>query len=160
MGADIFAANYQQEPINIRGRLYTEFRTYTELPRIKQIRSYADTADTGADYLCIWVYGVSYENEAYILDVLYTDKAMEYTEPATADLYYRNGVNVAKIESNNGGRGFARNVERILRESYKTNKTVIQQNQEWLKLIVDTDMDYEYIYNAFHKNDFRTSRYL
>ena len=51
---------------------------------------------------------------------------MEYTEPATADLYYRNGVNVAKIESNNGGRGFARNVERILREKYKTNKTVIQ----------------------------------
>lgn len=126
MGADIFAANYQQEPINIRGRLYTEFKTYTELPRLKQIRSYTDTADTGADFLCSWVYGVSYENEAYILDVLYTDKAMEVTEPATADLYYRNGVNVAKIESNNGGRGFARNVERILREKYKTNKTVIQ----------------------------------
>ena len=36
----------------------------------------------------------------------------------------------------------------------------IQRNQEWLKLIVDTDMDYEYIYNAFHKNDFRTSRYM
>ena len=31
----------------------------------------------------------------------------------------------AKIESNNGGRGFARSVERILKEQYKSNKTKI-----------------------------------
>ena len=33
MGIDIFSANYQQEPIDIKGRLYTRFKTYTKLPQ-------------------------------------------------------------------------------------------------------------------------------
>jgi predicted phage terminase large subunit-like protein len=85
-----------------------------------------DTADTGADYLSGYVYGVTYQNEAYILDTIYTQKPMEYTEPATAKMLFDNKVNVARIESNNGGRGFARNVERILKQEFKTNKTVVQ----------------------------------
>ena len=126
MGVDIFQANYQQEPIDIKGRLYS-FKTYTEpLPEFKTIKSYTDTADTGADFLCSLVYGVTNENEAYILDAIYTDKAMEYTEPATAEMFYRNNVNTAIIESNNGGRGFARSVERILKQDYKTNKTTVK----------------------------------
>ena len=41
---------------------------------------------------------------------------MEYTEVAVAEMLNRNDTRVANIESNNGGRGFARNVERNLRE--------------------------------------------
>lgn len=53
MGLDIWSANYQQEPIDIKGRLYSSFKTYDgALPAFKQIRAYTDTADTGADYLC------------------------------------------------------------------------------------------------------------
>ena len=37
---------------------------------------------------------------------------MEETEPATAQMLLRNGTRAALIESNNGGRGFARNVQR------------------------------------------------
>ena len=37
---------------------------------------------------------------------------MEITEPATAEMLTRHNVGCAIIESNNGGRGFARNVER------------------------------------------------
>ena len=126
MAKDIFLANYQQEPVDIRGRLYTSFKTYDgKLPRFKQIRSYTDTADTGADYLCSLVYGVTFQNEAYILDAYFTQDAMEITEPKTADLMHRNKVNVARIESNNGGRGFARNVDRLLK-GMENNKTVIQ----------------------------------
>ena len=127
MPKDIFLANYQQEPIDIRGRLYTSFKTYDgELPRFKQIRSYTDTADTGADYLCSFVYGVTFSNEAYILDAYYTQDAMEVTEPDVADMLHRNKVNVARIESNNGGRGFARNVESNLKHGYKDNKCVVK----------------------------------
>lgn len=127
MPKDIFLANYQQQPIDIKGRLYTSLKTYDgNHPRFKQIRSYTDTADTGADYLCSWVYGVTFQNEAYILDAYYTQQAMEVTEPATADLFYRNRVNVARIESNNGGRGFARNVKQILKDKYTDNRTVVQ----------------------------------
>ena len=126
MPKDIFLANYQQMPVDIKGRLYTSLKTYDgDLPRFKQIRSYTDTADTGSDYLCSFVYGVTFQNEAYILDAYFTQDAMEITEPKTAELLHRNKVNVARIESNNGGRGFARNVDRILK-GMENNKTVIQ----------------------------------
>lgn len=127
MGADIASANYQQEPIDLKGRLYTSFKTYSgELPQFKEIRNYTDTADTGEDYLCSIDYGVTFANEAYALDVLYTKEPMEITEPATARMLLKDGVNVADIESNNGGRSFARSVERILREELGSNHTVVR----------------------------------
>lgn len=118
MNKDIVAANYQQDPIDIKGRLYTTIKTYTDIPRddkgtplFRYILNYTDTADEGSDFLCSICYGV-YNEEYYILDVLYTKDAMEKTEPATAEMLTRHNVGCAIIESNNGGRGFARNVER------------------------------------------------
>lgn len=131
MGEDIASANYQQEPIDIKGRLYSYFSTYEDVPRddkgyplFSAVKAYVDSADTGDDFLCGIVYGV-YKDYAYVLDVLYTDAPMEITEEQTADLINRNSVNIADIESNNGGRGFARNVKRILKEKYPGNRTKI-----------------------------------
>lgn len=127
MGIDIASANYQQEPIDIKGRLYSSFKTYDALPAdssgnslFTAIKNYTDTADTGSDYLCSINYGI-YNKEAYILNILYTKDGMEITEPAVAKMLYEDHVNIADIESNNGGRGFARNVERELRESFNSN---------------------------------------
>lgn len=132
MGPEIASANYQQEPIDIKGRLYSSFKTYKDVPKddkgnplFTAIRSYADTADEGADNLCNIVYG-EYKKEAYVLDILYTKEPMEITEPLTAKQLHDYGVNIATIESNNGGRGFARAVERILREKFGSNKTRIK----------------------------------
>ena len=61
--------------------------------------------------MCSICYGI-YNDEYYILDVYYTKDAMEVTEPETAKMLTRHNVGCAIIESNNGGRGFARNVER------------------------------------------------
>lgn len=127
MGIDIASANYQQEPIDVKGRLYSKFKTYDgELPQFKEIKNYTDTADTGADYLCSINYGVTFSNEAYILNVLYTKDGMEVTEPATAKLLHEDKVNNADIESNNGGRGFSRQVERLLLQNHKSNKTILK----------------------------------
>ncbi len=124
MNIDIVKANYQQEPIDIKGRLYSSFKTYDgALPEFKEIRNYTDTADTGEDYLCSINYGITFANEAYVLDVLYTKDPMEITEPATAKLIYDGKVNIADIESNNGGRGFSRAVERIMHTTYNSNRT-------------------------------------
>lgn len=132
MGADIASANYQQEPIDLKGRLYTNFKTYTKLPAddngkplFTSVLSYTDTADEGSDYLCSIIYGV-YAKEAYILDVIYTQEPMELTEEMVAKALHEYGANKARIESNNGGRGFARAVERILKEKYGSNKTHIK----------------------------------
>ena len=126
MGFDVWSANYQQEPIDIKGRLYTSFKTYTETPTFQQIRCYCDTADEGADYLCAIVYGVTLQNEAYILDVLYTQSPMEITERKTARMLVDNDVNRVRIESNNGGRGFARQVQQRLANEYRSNKCVVK----------------------------------
>jgi len=118
MGADIASANYQQEPIDLQGRLYTTIKTYTKVPQddkgnplFKYILNYTDTADEGSDFLCSICYGI-FNDEIYILDVYYTKDAMEITEPETAKMLTKNNVGCAIIESNNGGRGFARNVTR------------------------------------------------
>ena len=126
MAAEIFNANYQQEPIDIKGRLYSRFKTYDGLlPQFKSIKNYTDTADTGSDYLCSIVYGVTFANEAYVLDVIYTKEPMEITEPLVAEQLYNFNVNDADIESNNGGRGFARSVDNLLWEKYQSNRTYI-----------------------------------
>lgn len=125
MNKDIVLANYQQEPIDIKGKLYTRFSTYEKLPEFKEIKNYTDTADEGEDFHCSITYGVSYDNEAYVLDIIHTKEPMEITEESTAEMLYRNKVNTADIESNNGGRGFARAVERILKEKYHWNGCII-----------------------------------
>jgi len=154
MGQDIASANYQQEPIDIKGRLYTSFKTYDRLPdKFKIIKSYCDTADQGADYLCNIIYGV-YENEAYVLNVIYTKEPMEITEQLVAKALYESGCNKADIESNNGGRSFARSVKRILNDKYKNNKCVInwfhQSDNKEARIYSNSPWVMEHIY--FPKN--------
>lgn len=110
MGPDIASANYQQEPIDIKGRLYGEFKTYQSRSNYIKIWNYCDTADTGKDYLCSIVWGETSDGFADVLDVVYTQKPMEYTEKAVAQQLITHKVNVSRIERNNGGRSFARSV--------------------------------------------------
>ena len=132
MAKEIVYANYQQEPIDIKGRLYSSIKTYNQLPMdsnnnllFTAYKNYTDTADTGEDYLCSICYGV-YNKEAYILDVLYTKEPMEITEPATAKILIENNIKEADIESNNGGRGFARAVDKHLLEKYNSNRCKVR----------------------------------
>ena len=131
MNKDIILANYQQEPVDIKGRLYSAIKTYTEVPKddtgkplFRYILNYTDTADEGSDFLCSICYGM-YESIYYVIDVLYTKEPMEVTEPATAEMLTRNNVGSALIESNNGGKGFARNVQRELKEK-GNNHTLVK----------------------------------
>lgn len=125
MGEDIASANYQQEPIDLKGALY-KLKTYDKLPEFKYIYNYTDTADKGEDFLCSINYGVNFDNEAYLIDVLYTKEDMEITEKAQAKMMVKDKVNKSRIESNNGGGIYARNVERIMNKDFGTNHTVVE----------------------------------
>ena len=132
MGREIVEANYNQNPIDLVGRLYNiGFQTYKQLPVddkgqsvVEEVLAYIDTADQGDDYLCCIIYAL-YRQQAYVLDVYFTKDGMEITEGEVAKRLYEYQVNRAFIESNNGGRGFGRSVERILREKYHWYKTYI-----------------------------------
>ena len=115
---NIWEANYMQEPIDNKNALYAgKFETYlaVEETRFERVINYTDTADTGVDFLCSISAGVI-GRYAYVLDVYYTDAPMEVTEPETARRLDLCRVREAVIESNNGGRGFARNVKRNLKQ--------------------------------------------
>lgn len=165
MAKEIVYANYQQEPIDIKGRLYSEFKTYVDLPKEKivKISAYCDTADTGDDFLCNIIYA-DCKDSAYILDIIYTKEAMEITEPLVAEAYKKFNVNVADIESNNGGRAFARNIERITRDkgNYKTvikwfhqsgNKIArILSNSAWVNANIYMPIDWKNKWSEFAKD--------
>lgn len=139
---EIFMANYQGEPMDAKDRMYEAFSTFEKLPEVttkgqpvvKHVTAYVDTADTGNDFTCGVIADVI-DGEGFMADVLYTDEPMEKTEQELAKKLYQNAVNECYIESNNGGRGFARNVERILWERYNWRRTtIIWVNQRQNKL--------------------------
>lgn len=161
MSPEIALANYQQEPIDLKGTLYKSFKTYDEIPKdmfgnykFTEIKSYCDTADTGDDYLCNIIYGVL-NREAYILDVYYTRDHMEITEKEVAKRLTEFKVNNALVEGNNGGRGFARQVERNMRER-GNHKTIIrtfhQSNNKNARILSNATWIMEHIYypNNWH----------
>lgn len=150
MGADIASANYQQEPIDLKGRLYSGFKIYDTRPKFKRISAYTDTADTGSDYLSSYIYGVTSDNEAYILDIVFTKEPMEVTEPLLARKLAENEVNTCDIESNNGGRGFARNVERLTKTQYNNHYTLFnwfhQSQNKQARILTNATWAIEHIY--------------
>lgn len=125
-----FGSLYQQNPKPLEGLLYLNFKTYSSVPLVKRkvVKSYTDTADTGDNYLCSIVYEVT-ELGFFILDVIYTQDPMEVTEKKVAMQLTKFKVQHADIESNNGGRGFARNVERNCRILGNSLTTVNWFNQ-------------------------------
>lgn len=152
IGPSIANANYQQEPIDQEGRLYKNFKTYDNRSEYKKIWSYTDTADTGKDFLCSIVWGETSDGYQDVLDVIYTQKSMEYTEPAVANQFINFKVNQAEIESNNGGRGFARNVEKQIKGKTPTSirpfhqsnnkNSRIYSNSHWIEQYVRFPSDW------------------
>lgn len=152
IGPSIANANYQQEPIDQEGRLYQSFKTYESRSEYKKIWSYTDTADTGKDFLCSIVWGETKEGTAEVLDVVYTQKAMEYTEPAVANQFINFKVNQAEVERNNGGRGFARNVKEkikgkcqtVIRDFHQSDnkQSRIYSNSYWIEQNVYFPIDW------------------
>ena len=127
----VFDTQYMQDPTPKEGLMYADgFRTYRreELPtgnKAIQKWNYTDTADTGADDLCSICF-INTPEYAYVTDVLFTDAPMEVTENKNAEMLTRNQTVESLIESNNGGRGYARNVKRILRVEMKNFRCAIR----------------------------------
>ena len=126
----VFDTQYMQDPTPKEGLMYAEgFRTYSreELPTgaeaIKKW-NYTDTADTGADALCSICF-VDTPTTVYVTDVLFSDAPMEVTERKTAEMLALNQTVLCLVESNSGGRGFARNVKKLLRAKYKNFRCAV-----------------------------------
>jgi predicted phage terminase large subunit-like protein len=124
-----FEALGMQDPKPNKGLLYpNQFKTYTKLPQ-GLIENYTDTADKGNDYLA----SVSYIKSGdfyYIVDMIYTQKAMEETLEMVSEMFNRLPHHCAVIESNNGGRGFAREIRQKLTKRFLIEDFTQTQNKE------------------------------
>lgn len=120
-----FERQYMQNPKPTGGLLYSEFREYNELPTsIIKLGNFTDPADTGNDYLCSINYAVDNHGNIFVTDVYYTDLEMKVTEIEVPKMLINGRVRFSVIESNNGGKGFARNVERYL-QAFDNDCTII-----------------------------------
>ncbi len=110
-----FSCMYQGKPSSAHGLLYgNSFITYAALPTdIIKLGNYTDTADAGDDYLCSISYQVDRAGLIYITDLVYSREPMEKTEPMVANMINSSKTRVVAVESNNGGKGFARAVARL-----------------------------------------------
>jgi len=126
----VFDTQYMQDPAPKEGLMYADgFRTYSRdnLPTGHNAQNrwnYTDTADTGSDSLCSICF-IDTPEFVYVTDVLFTDASMEITESQTAELLTRNNTIWSLVESNNGGRAFARNVKRILRATLRNFRVAV-----------------------------------
>lgn len=110
-----FECMYQGRPSASEGLLYgNNFTLYAGLPsNVVRYANYTDTADTGDDYLCSVCYAVDADKRIYVTDVVYSREAMEITETLVAGMIAEYPRCDVLVESNNGGRGFARSIARL-----------------------------------------------
>ena len=125
---NVLSANYYQQPVDIEGRLYDGFEEWRTLPNSPKRYNTTDVADQGSDYLCsIDWFDIKTEDsvKVYITDIYYSNEKAEITEPKVAKMITADDITLADFESNNGGKGYARNVEREL-HALGNFKTVVQ----------------------------------
>lgn len=125
LAPEVFKANYYQQPVDIEGRLYKSFNEWDRLPAHAIVKNNTDVADEGKDNICsINWFSVKTDDDikVYITDIYYSPDKAEITESAVAKMIHAGDVNEAEFESNNGGKGYARNIERELHalNNYKT----------------------------------------
>jgi predicted phage terminase large subunit-like protein len=120
----IWEAEYMQNPIESKGLLFPveELKRFTmedlATKKPEGVVGFTDTADKGEDYLCSPV-GRVYNGYTYITDVVFTQDGVEITEPLVAKMIIDTNCYLMKIESNNGGGQFARNVRNLVKGKSK-----------------------------------------
>ena len=145
----VFDTQYMQNPKPLQGLMYESgFAEYAIRPATKRCvrKCYVDVADTGADYLCAIIYDET-EIGNFIVDVLYTQRPVEYTQPKLANMLTKHGVAQCIIEANNGGRLFKNAVEKECRiiGNNKTKFTAFHQKDNKQQRIFQNSADVQNI---------------
>lgn len=122
---EIWLAEYQQEPIDISGRLFNKLNTLNKeelniiIESNKSIEypsgingsiAYIDVADQGNDFLAMAVCCII-NGELYIVDYIFTRENTDISMPLCADLLNKWEVAYCRVESNSMGAMFSRNLQ-------------------------------------------------
>lgn len=131
---EIWEAEYMQQPVDIKGRLFNElqyidesdFSALVEQHKIDGGIAYIDVADQGADYTAMAV-AVAVNNRFYVVDFVFTRDNTDISLPSCASLLNKWQVKFCRVESNNMGAMFSRQLQlltdtKILQVANQVNK--------------------------------------
>lgn len=111
---ETWAAEFQQEPYEAKGRLFpeSELNRFEKLPVDREpdaIMAACDTAKDGGDY-CAMPIAYIYGNEVYIVDVVFDNSGSKHTIPECANKIIEHNVKTITFESNAAGSFFGKDV--------------------------------------------------
>ena len=131
---EIWEAEYQQQPVDMKGRLFNElnFITKEEFEEINKTNpiegclGYVDVSDQGTDYTSVAICAVI-KKQLFIVDYLMTRDNTDITIPQTAQMLNKWNVSYCRVESNSMGAMFSRQLQlqtktRILQVHNTQNK--------------------------------------
>jgi predicted phage terminase large subunit-like protein len=131
---EIWLAEYQQQPVDMKGRLFadlqfidkSEFEAMTATNPIEGTIAYIDVSDQGTDYTAMAICAII-KNTPFVVDYVFTRDNTDVTLPMCAEKLTRWNVTYCRVESNNMGAMFARQLQtltktRILQVNNTTNK--------------------------------------
>tara|TARA_R110000744_G_scaffold97622_4_gene188649 strand:+ start:2046 stop:3404 length:1359 start_codon:yes stop_codon:yes gene_type:complete len=130
---EIWLAEYQQQPVDILGRMFATLDTIAEADfrkihsQIEGCIAYVDVSDQGKDYTAVAIAGLI-KDRLYIVDYLFTKDNTDVTIPLTASMLNKWNVSYCRVESNSMGAMFSRSLQRsvsktkILQVHNTTNK--------------------------------------
>jgi predicted phage terminase large subunit-like protein len=131
---EIWLAEYQQQPIDIEGRLFSDYKRINQNEfdefiinnQVEGTLAYIDVSDTGMDYTAMAIAAIV-KNQTYIVDYVFNRDNTDLTIPQCAALLNKWNVSYCRVESNNMGAMFARNLQnltktKILQVANTTNK--------------------------------------
>lgn len=140
----IWMAEYMQEPVDIKGRLFNQLNTITrsefEPYKDKIVGSigYVDVADMGADYTASAILAVA-DNKLFVVDYVFNKANTDITLPQVANVLNKWGSTYCRVESNSMGAMFSRYLQKevktkILPVHNTTNKvTRIIMQSVWIQ---------------------------
>lgn len=133
----IFKSLYQQDPRPAEGLLFPKeelkyFGDYVSRVGDESAAKFAvcDIADEGSDFLAFGVFYCYDKKDLYLMDVVFSQATAEKTEPQVAVMIDKYQVPESKFESNNGGKFYARNVEKMIKSNGKVIWKATTKNKE------------------------------
>jgi predicted phage terminase large subunit-like protein len=118
---DIWLAEYQQNPVDLKGRLFSEIKMVTpedfesiNKEKIDGYFAYIDVSDQGKDFTAMAICGII-SGSIYIVDYLYSRENTDVTIPLCADKLNKWKVSYCRVESNSMGAMFSRNLQHLVK---------------------------------------------
>jgi predicted phage terminase large subunit-like protein len=111
----IWMAEYQQQPVDLKGRLFNNLKLIDTFDRakIEGTIAYVDVADQGADYTACAVLAVV-DKQLVVVDYVFSKANTDVTLPMIAEKLKKWNTTYCRVESNSMGAMFSRHLQRMV----------------------------------------------